>query len=112
MKPTLILPRMAMSMKDMAELRKNGICVVEVSDPNVIKFVDVPLSESDLIERASVYIVRGVINGTVSLGWNDAHEQLKSKFARLIEEWTHPKPPPKPVAKRKPKPTPPAAPKE
>lgn len=65
MKPILILPPDAMSDDDIAELRKNHLCVVVAKDPSKVKFVD-PLpaaSSRTQIEAAAIRLSRLLLTG-------------------------------------------------
>lgn len=64
MKPMIILPPDAMSAEDIAELRKNHLCVVVAKDPALVKFVDpIPAQSSRTqIEAAAIKLSRIVLN--------------------------------------------------
>lgn len=64
MKPMLILPPDNMSDADIAELRKNDICVVVAKDPAKVKFVDpIPAASSRTqIEQAAIKFSRKILH--------------------------------------------------
>ncbi len=64
MKPMIIIPPDTMSDQDIAELRKNDICVVVVKDPAKVKFVDpIPAASSRTqIEQAAIKLSRVLLH--------------------------------------------------
>ena len=41
-KPVIVLVKDSMSKRDMKRLRDNGLCVVESSNPSMVRFLDPP----------------------------------------------------------------------
>lgn len=78
MKPMIILPPDAMSAEDIAELRKNHLCVVVAKDPALVKFVDpIPAQSSRTdIENAAIQLSRKMLTGDLY------DSETKKDFAR------------------------------
>lgn len=58
--PIVILPLDTMSAEHQQLLRDNGICVVECSDPDLVRFLEPPPADYSVAERAAIELFRRV----------------------------------------------------
>lgn len=87
MKPMIIIPPKTMSDADIAELRKNDICVVVATDPARVKFVDpIPAASSRTqIEDAAIKLSRLLLNGqTGSVNLNSYSANISKLFVECL----------------------------
>lgn len=80
MKPIIIVPKNTLAAADLTNLRENGVCVVEATDPAKVKFVDpIPASSSRTeIENTAIKFSRLVLAGKLTrFDWGD---KLTSDF--------------------------------
>jgi len=89
MKPIIILPPNQMSEADIAELRKNDLCVVVAKDPAKVKFVDpIPAQSSRTqIEDAAIKLSRVLLNRQWGKWTNSPsldHSDLSRIYASLL----------------------------
>ncbi len=81
MRPMIIAPEKLFPPESLDLLRKNGICIVECSDPSKVKFVD-PLpavSSRNEMERAAIKLSRILLNGQ----WGQYTPSSRADFCRI-----------------------------
>lgn len=98
MQPVAILKKGIMPKKDIAALRKNGLCVVECDDPDAVRFIEPPLPMLgyDRIEQAAIALTRKLLklDNTAYVQGQD----IAVMFVRILVEGTRLAPPPAPPA--------------
>ncbi len=58
MRPVIIIPRKTVTKKDIELLRDNGICVVEATDPSLVRFIEPPPEGYSVQELAAIKLSR------------------------------------------------------
>ena len=82
-KPVLILPTGDMSKRDINQLRRNGICVVEAKTPEQVRFCEPPPHGYSVQERGAIALFRYVMSASANLG-NWSRMELRAKYAELL----------------------------
>jgi hypothetical protein len=84
MKPIAILPAGDMTPADIAELRSNGICVVECKNPNGVRFCQPPPAGYSIQEQAAIQLA------TVILNTNKTWSMMESRnlYAQILMRGT------------------------
>lgn len=80
-KPIIVLETGMMSEDDMNRLRDNGICVVESESPDMVRFVDPPITGYDKMELAAIELFRRCISQD---GWQLHRKTLAEQWALIL----------------------------
>lgn len=100
MKPVMILPKDAVTRADIRELRRNGICVVEATDPSLVRFVDPPPQGYSAQERAAIQLARAILR-PINRGKMISNDTWTGLFVDLILAGSPLESPPAPPAAKK-----------
>lgn len=86
-KPMMIIPKKAMTKRDIGELRKNGVCVVEAENPLLVRFCEPPPEGYSVQERAAIRLSRFLLSADHNNNYRDRSD-ICALYAQLIIEGT------------------------
>lgn len=81
-KPVVILPKNAMSLKDMGLLREAGICVVECDKPEDVRYLDPPPMGYSEVDKAAIQLFRSVMTG--EMGYPPFRGNMAEAYAAML----------------------------
>ena len=80
-KPIIVLETGMMSEDDMNRLRDNGICVVESETPDMVRFIDPPVTGYDKMELAAIELFRRCMSQS---GWQLQRKSMSEQWATIL----------------------------